>query len=540
MDSSGLFARMVRLVEERPRATALVRGRRDGSGQVISVAQLHEGCRRTAEAFHDAGLRRGQKAVTMTRDPYELVTVVYGLFAVGAVPVLVDPGLPRPQLRACLDEVAPQVFVGEPVAHLARHALGWARGHVRLPLVTGRSLPGLGRPLPVTVPKADGPAWELREPPPADLAMIAFTSGSTGVPKGAEYRYSTLTGQLDALGPVLAPGPGDVLLAGFLPFVLLGPALGLTTLAPAVSHRSPSRTPPGRLLRPLLEHRAAVVAASPAVLRLLAEHCLRRRLTLTSVDRVVSFGAPLRAGLAGALHAVLRPDAEVLSVYGATECLPVSAISTTELGRAAGDAGRPEDRPEDRPAASGTCLGRPVPSVRVRILDEDHRGVGEISVAGPNVSPAYHARPGATAAAKAPAPGGPLHRTGDLGRLDEDGRLWFHGRRSQQVIGAGFALPTETVEVTADTTPGVRRTALVGVGVPGRQRAVLCVELERDGVDRQDVLRALHLTLRRHPEGHRVDTVLVHPGFPTDIRHNSKIDRERLAAWAAGQLRRGR
>ncbi|WP_309505163.1 AMP-binding protein [Streptomyces sp. KM273126] len=532
MDSPGLYARMARLVEQRPRETALVRGRSDGSGHVISFAQLHEGCRRTAEAFHDAGLRRGHKAVTMTRDPYELLTLVYGLFAVGAVPVLVDPGLPRPQLRACLDEVAPEAFVGEPLAHLARRALGWARGHVRLPLVTGRAVPGLGRGLPVTVPDTDGPAWELEEPPPGDLAMIAFTSGSTGVPKGAEYHYSTLTGQLDALGPVLAPRPGDVLLAGFLPFVLLGPALGLTTLAPAVSHRAPASTPPERLLSPLLEHHASVVAASPAVLGLLAQHCVRRRLTLPSVDRVVSFGAPLRAGLADALHTVLRPDAEVLSVYGATECLPVSAISAPELRCAAGAGGRP--------VRAGTCLGHPLPAVQVRILDEDHSGVGEIAVAGPNVSPAYHARPEATAAAKVQDPEVLLHRTGDLGRLDEDGRLWFHGRKSQQVTGAGFALPTEGVETTTDSTPGVRRTALVGVGAPGHQQAVLCVELERDGGDPQDVLRELHLTLRRHPDGHHVGVVLVHPGFPTDIRHNSKINRERLAAWAAGRLKRVR
>src|SRR5207248_5829933 len=115
---------------------------------------------------------------------------------------------------------------------------------------------------------------------------------------------------------------------------------------------------------------------------------------------------PLRAGLAEAWGAVLRADAEVLSVYGATECLPVSAVTTRELAalRAAGHG-----------AVSGTCVGRPVPGVEVRVLGADDTGVGEIAVVGRNVSPAYHARPRDTAHAKVATDRGLLHRTGDLG-----------------------------------------------------------------------------------------------------------------------------
>ncbi|MDA4887507.1 AMP-binding protein [Streptomyces sp. MS2A] len=524
-----LHARLEQLAAERPHDTALVHGRRDGAGRAVTFARLVDGCREAAEAFERAGVRPGHKAVTMTGDPYHLFTTVHGLLAAGAVPVLVDPGLPRADLRQCLDEVAPEVFVGEPLAHLGRTALGWARGHVRTAVVTGAAVPGLRRRLPLprrgnppsgpAAPDAGPEGHSARPPAPDGLALIAFTSGSTGVPKGAEYHHSTLVGQAETLARLV--GTDGALLAGFLPVVLLGPVLGHRTVAPAVSHRAPARTPPERLVRPLLEQRTDVVVGSPAVLGLLAEHCARRRLTLSCVDRVISFGAPLRAGLADALHAVLRPDAEVLSAYGATECLPVSAIRTTDV----------------RPPGTGTCVGRPVDGVAARILDADPDGVGEIAVTGANVSPAYHARPEATAAAKILTGHGVQHRTGDMGRIDAEGRIWFHGRRSHRVVGPGYALTTEDVEAAADTVPGVRRTALVGVGAPGRQRAVLCVELTGRGPGRAAAVAAVRELLDRRPEGRHVGAVLVHPGFPTDIRHNSKIDRERLAVWAARRLR---
>ncbi|MFF7725569.1 AMP-binding protein [Streptomyces sp. NPDC008001] len=537
MSTPGLFTRVQNRARDAPDAVALVRGHRGGPG--ITYGHLSQRVHAMTEALRAAGVRRGHKAVTMTRDPYDFVTVVYALLALGAVPVLVEPRLPRGHLHQCLGEVAPHVFVGEPLAHAGRRALGWGRGHVRVPLLTGGRLPGCGRPLTAVVPPGGGPFATAGEPPAEDLAMIAFTSGSTGVPKGAEYRYATLAAQVDALAPLLCGTAGGVLLSGFLPVVLLGPALGLTTLAPAVNHLAPARTRPERILRPLLTHRASVVAASPAVLRLLAGHCARQQVSLPSVERVVSFGAALRPGLAAALAQVLSPHAEVLSVYGATECLPVSAITAPEAQHLRATAAGP------RP---GTCLGRPVPGVHVRILDAGHEpdsdsaGVGEIAVAGPNVSPAYHARPGATAAAKSPAGCGLLHRTGDMGRLDASGRLWFHGRKAQRVTGDGFTLTTEDIEAATETVPGVRRTALVGVGPPGRQRAVLCAEPERPGGRRrrQELLRALRDALDRHPDGARVDAVLLHPGFPTDIRHNSKTDRARVAVWAARRLRRTR
>jgi len=128
-----------------------------------------------------------------------------------------------------------------------------------------------------------------------------------------------------------------------------------------------------------------------------------------------------------------------------------------------------------------------------------------------------------------------VHRMGDLGYFDAEGRLWFCGRKGHRVVTATGTLCTEQVEPVFNVHPEVRRTALVGVGTKGAQTPVLCVELE-SGVAKTAQTRIAD-ELRHIGEGFvhtgRIERVLFHPGFPVDIRHNAKIGRETLAVWAA-------
>ena len=134
-----------------------------------------------------------------------------------------------------------------------------------------------------------------------------------------------------------------------------------------------------------------------------------------------------------------------------------------------------------------------------------------------------------------------VHRMGDLGWFDVEGRLWFCGRKSQRVVvDAATTLCTEQVEPVFNTHPDVHRTALVGIGARGAQRPVLCVELRKGiGKDQHERIAG---ELRHIADGlvhtAKVDTFLFHPKFPVDIRHNAKIGREKLALWAAAGLAR--
>ena len=136
--------------------------------------------------------------------------------------------------------------------------------------------------------------------------------------------------------------------------------------------------------------------------------------------------------------------------------------------------------------------------------------------------------------------GGFWHRMGDLGYLDERGRLWFCGRKSQRVVTARGTLFTVPCEGVFNAHPAVARTALVGVARGGAAEPVLCVELGPGGrgADRERLRRELLEMGTRYPATREIREILFHPSFPVDVRHNAKINREKLAAWAATRLPR--
>ena len=173
-------------------------------------------------------------------------------------------------------------------------------------------------------------------------------------------------------------------------------------------------------------------------------------------------------------------------------------------------------------------------SLRVRVGK-----IGEIVVQGEQVTRGYYNRPDSDHLSKIedPETGSFFHRMGDLGGKDEEGRIWFCGRKAHRVETESGPLFTIPCEAVFNTHPAVFRSALVGVGTPGTQKPVLCVELEKETKVAPDLVRAeLRSIARDHIHTSAIETILFHPAFPVDIRHNAKIFREKLAVWAAGRL----
>ncbi len=555
----NIAAALPRMAAERPEAIAIrcpSGATSEGDveyGIALSYRELEDRSSAIAAALADAGIVRGTRTALMVRPSPELFLLMFALFKAGAVPVLIDPGISRRALRQCLDEAAPEAFVGIPLAQAARVLLGWARESCKVAVTVGaRRFPhGLlwhGPTLDELLQRHGDAPFSPAATEADDMAAILFTSGSTGVPKGVVYRHRHFVAQVEMLGAAFGIAPGGVNLPTFPPFALFDPALGLTSVIPDMDPTRPAQADPRKLISAIEQFGVTQMFGSPALLDTLSRYGAQHGIALPGVRRVLSAGAPVPAQVVERMQNMLAGDAEIFTPYGATECLPVAIIEGRELRRTHGDTA----------SGAGTCVGHPVPPNEVRLIritdeaiSEWSQGlqvaageVGEIVVAGPSVTDSYHARPQATALAKIheTLPDGSvriLHRMGDVGWFDTEGRLWFCGRKSQRVETAQGPLYTEQVEPVFRTHPEVRRTALVGVGDYGAQMPVLCVELE-PAARRRDWPR-IRAELERigaaHPHTACIHAFLPHPKFPVDIRHNAKIGREALGKWAAQRMR---
>jgi acyl-CoA synthetase (AMP-forming)/AMP-acid ligase II len=524
---------------------------RDGAGRTtyrrLSYRELDERSARIARGLGSYGVGRGVRTVLMVRPGIDLFCLVFGMFRAGAVPVLIDPGIGRQHLKRCIDNAEPEAFIGVPRAQLAALALGWGRRTIRRRVTVGGRLPGLGANL-AEIERLGGPGGfgEAASTGGADIAAIVFTSGSTGPPKGVVYRHANFLAQVDAIRELFDLEPGEIDLPTFPLFALFDPALGMTTVVPDMDPTRPARVDPRRIIEPIEDFGVTMMFGSPALLDAVGRYGVEHGVRLPTLRRVLSAGAPVSPQIIERFATLLPGDARILTPYGASEALPVAAISSAEiLG---------ETRHGTNHGA-GVCVGRPVPSISLELVgvtDEEHPvwddglrvphgTVGEIVVKGPQVTTAYHNAERHNRLAKIrDADGSVRHRMGDLGYLDGSGRLWFVGRKAHRVVTPARPLDTISCEGVFNTHPEVKRSALVGVVIGGETVPVVVVELER-GVRRRDQARITRELLEiggghQHTAGIR--RILFHPAFPVDIRHNAKIGRERLARWAARKLRR--
>ncbi|MFI5336349.1 MAG: fatty acid CoA ligase family protein [Opitutales bacterium] len=498
------------------------------------------------------GVRRGDRVLVMVRPGLPLIAAAFALFQLGAVPVIIDPGMGRKSFLACVARSRPRVLLGLPLAQLISHVFRSAFSSVALRIwVSGAATARL----PVAQPSTLSPQ-PVAESAATDLAAVLFTSGSTGAPKGVCYEHGMFDAQVRLIRDTYGIQPGEVDLPMLPIFALFNPALGMTTVVPEIDPARPATVDPDKIIQAILQENVTNSFGSPTLWRKIAGRCRERNLTLPSLRRVLMAGAPVPSALFADLQEFL-PHGTVHSPYGATEALPLCTISA------------PEVRAETAAltaAGRGACLGRSVPEICVKViaLTDDPLAtladacelpageIGEIIVGGPVVTKEYDQLPEATAAAKIaaappsapnPRPGdaaGSWHRMGDLGYLDAGGRLWFCGRKAERVETSAGTLYTELVEPVFNAHPGVRRTALIGLGSPGRQHPALVIEPISAATvatpsDRRRLVRELRQLGEQHPATAAIRRFYLHPGFPVDVRHNAKIHRLALARWTNGK-----
>jgi len=514
-------------------------GRNGGS---LTYGELDARSSCLARGLTVLGIGRGVRTALMVQPGLDLFALAFGLFKCGSVPVLIDPGIGVRNMKSCLERSRPEAFIGITKAHVARVVLGWGRTTVKRAVTVGRRLFWGGHTLGQVESLGRGGDFEIASPGADDVAAIVFTSGSTGPPKGVVYRHGNFAAQVECMRAVYGFGPGEVNLPTFPLFALFDPALGMTTVIPDMDPTRPARVKPENIVGPIQKHGVTTMFGSPALLDTVGRWGEMNGVRLPSLRRVISAGAPVAPRVIERFLAMLEVGAEIFTPYGATEALPVASIGSAEIlgeTRGASEAG------------AGTCVGRPVPSVEARVIptsdeviDRWHDDlclepgeVGEIVVKGRQVTREYFDAPEYTRRAKIADGASVRHRMGDLGYFDDDGRLWFCGRKAHRVETPDRTLYSVQCEGVFNAHPAVFRTALVGVERAGTTEPMLCVELDRlHRSEAATVRRELLEMGSRHEHTAGIREILFHNAFPVDVRHNAKINRAVLAAWAARKL----
>lgn len=534
-------ARFLGLSAQRTPAAAavIIPGRSAATDQVFSFSAVEAHSNRIACGFLQSGIRRGSRVLVMVRPGLDLILTVFGLFKIGAVPVLIDPGMGLRAFLACVERSKPDALVGIKAAMVASRIFAakfrTASNRVCVGGKVWRGWLDGGDATPV-----------LADTGARDLAAVLFTSGSTGPAKGVLYTHGIFEAQVRLIRDKYGICQGEVDMPMLPVFALFNPALGMTTVVPPINPSRPATVNPAAVVAVIRRFEVTNSFGSPVLWDRISRYCAGQKQTLPSLRRVLIAGAPAHPTLIRRMSGVLT-NGKLFTPYGATECLPVSSIAGKEIL---------DTTWQRTEAGAGTCVGQLFPEMEARVIavnDGEIRDLesagrlpmgqkGELIVRGPVATEAYDALPEATRRAKIRAADGAVwHRMGDIVYMDAAGRLWFCGRMAERVETRLGVIYTDCCEGMLNACPAVRRTALVGLGEPGRQIPLLVVEIpERlryySRRVRKGIIRDLRALMAKDPLLSRISEIRFLRQFPVDVRHNAKIHRLTLARYYSVKL----
>lgn len=534
--------------------TAVAEMAPDGSvSRSLSWQQLDHKIRDLAVGLREAGVKEGSRVSLMVPPGADLTVALYACLRLGAVVVVADAGLGTKGLSRAVKGATADFLIGIDKALAAASVLGWPgrRISVRDLPATRRRILGVETSLDALARRGAGSALPAH-PVDADApAAVLFTSGSTGPAKGVLYTHRQLAAMRDTVSRTFGIRAGSRLVAGFAPFALLGPALGAVSVTPAMDVTAPRTLTARALADAAAAIDATVVFASPAALNNVVSTresvSEAGHVALDGVELLLSAGAPVPETLLAEVQRLL-PQASLHTPYGMTEALPVTDISLEQIQAAAAEAAAGTVPG----AGNGVCVGEPVHGARLAVvplaadgtapgsaLSTEAGVTGEILVSAPHVKDAYD-RLWLTQRESVSLPG--WHRTGDVGHFDAAGRLWVEGRLAHVVTAPGAVVTPVGAEQAIERLEDVRLAAVTGVGPAGTQAVVAVVETMTPSRKAGPAAAELAGRVRRAAleAGVRISAVLAVPAQPTDIRHNTKIDRTRLATWASKVLAGGR
>ena len=450
----------------------------------LNYGQLETLAAAFAQRLQAAGVGVGDRVALVAPNAPQMPIAYYAILRLGAVVVPLSPLLSARELTTLFRTAElSAVVVHEAVREPADQAHAELDPSVPLLVLDQQTLAAASEDLEIQAPV---------ERAAEDLAVLLFTSGTTGEPKGAALTHDNVTSNAWMTTRMFSYVAGDVIL-GALPFFhVFGQTVCLN--APVAVGACISLVPsfqPRTVLQQLAEHGVTRVIGVPSMHMALCQVQARQPLELPSLHSAISGGAALPVE-------VLRRFEQLFGItlyegYGLSETSPVVAFNHPVHERVPGS------------------IGTPVEEARLAILDDDGRElprgeVGELAVAGRYVMAGYWKQPELTAAAFA----GEYFRTGDMARQDEDDRLWIVDRKKDTILRNGYNVYPREIEELIYEHPGVEEAAVVGRGgATTDQQVVACLVL-REGAQEAEVIEQLRATMReslasyKRPQAYKV------------------------------------
>jgi long-chain acyl-CoA synthetase len=399
----------------------------------LTYAELDDRSARAAGLLRERGVRAGDRVGVMLPNIPEFAVVYYGILRAGAVVVPMNPLLKGREVGYYLgDSEARLIFAGEQ-GELAEQVAGDVDF-----VVVDKAFPDLLASV--------SPVRDVAERAGSDTAVILYTSGTTGQPKGAELTHANLAANVEvAASDLFRVGPEDVIFGGLPLFHSFGQTCGLNTaVSVAACLTLVARFAPAKVFQVLQRDRVTVFEGVPTMYNALLAEPDHQTYDLSALRICVSGGAALPVE-------VLRGFEEafgcvILEGYGLSETSPVATFNHPDRVRKPGS------------------IGTPIRGVELRLVDEFGKDVppgevGEIAIRGHNVMKGYWRRPDATGEA---IPDG-WFRSGDLARLDQDGYFFIVDRRKDMIIRGGYNVYPREIEEVLYEHPAVAEAAVIGV-----------------------------------------------------------------------------
>ena len=453
----------------------------DGKGRAVTFAQLRDRMDDFVRAWHGQGIRPGDRVLLAMSVDADLYAALAALWTLGATAVLPEPAMGLAGLRHAAKTTHVRAFCSSGLYGLLKYVLPELRGLIHLRPKRGAKT-----------------VKYLPTPKSSDIALISFTSGTTGKPKAIPRSHAFLSAQHHAIAPMLHSPKSERDLVAFPVFVLINIASGQTSVLPNWKMSRLDKVSPGKLIAWIADQNVSRVLIPPSLCDKLAEGDIP-----TSLHTVFTGGGPVFPDSLDRLKAA-KPDLNITCVYGSTEAEPIAHLDAAEITG------------QDRVAmtkGNGLLVGYPVDDISLRIVDH------EIQVAGDHVNDGY-LDPSQNIENKVFEKDGIWHRTGDAGHIDDQGRIWLLGRMGSQVAIADSTVFPFSVEVAVRQWDGVAQCAVMDRD----SEVYLAIEGHARDAD----------MWRRDAEAFGIHKIELVAKMPMDKRHGSKIDRKALKNFKYG------